>query len=326
MMHRNIAKLDIKTALSMAFTLVLCACESNTDALSPNPDEPGLSGNFQIDLANNTDVAIVEGAIFIDRIRVPIVAGDVLVASSDMEEVILRNASSEDSRYRNSLTIDSPDDTINFSIEHRPIEARAERWYPVDELLVDPGPSELVGLTANANFPAAINIDTPLNGSNFNGLNTAVQIRWSPFNEAEPIRISSFYTCTDGDLRAEGAYVSAELNDDGEETINIDTLVNSGVENRDNLIEFFASAVAEAAFALIEGIMITALEIAFFGLIDFGTASSSSTRFSLDNPEQCDINLRVLRIRDGTLDSNFNSGNVKASRSDAVDITYDFVP
>ena len=111
----------------------------------------------QHDTLEDTQVA---AAVFIDGNPVNLVGGDVFEASTGTESTLLLNKGYYEGSYSASL----PNTSLSYifmEVVHVPIEARKERWYPVDLVNIDPGPGELVGTSATINFPPEIIITSP---------------------------------------------------------------------------------------------------------------------------------------------------------------------
>ena len=117
----------------------LTACYSGeSDSLRAPVSNEGVSVTIQANLPAGLLQANVAASYFQDGRKAALVAGDIIVAKSDTDSAILRSLQNLSGDY--STVVDLSDATagIEFAVDFDPVAARADRWYPVDELLVDP--------------------------------------------------------------------------------------------------------------------------------------------------------------------------------------------
>lgn len=102
-----------------------------------------------------------------------------------------------DGSYAASLPVDNSVQDVFFNIVHAPIEARADRWYPVDMLNIDPGPGEPVGKSASVSFPQPVAIISPVADTPYTSISDVISLQWLA-GDGDEMRILSAIECTDG--------------------------------------------------------------------------------------------------------------------------------
>lgn len=74
---------------------------------------------------------------------------------------------------------------------------RANRWYPVDILNIDPGPGELVGKSSKVSFPQPVVIVSPVAHTVYSSITDAVDLQWIA-GVGDRMRVLATVECTDG--------------------------------------------------------------------------------------------------------------------------------
>lgn len=311
----------IKTIVQLAilsFSLIACSETDNDDdpihVSDPktNPSSNShLSAQLQVDWPGQSDYANAAGAMFSYGNAVNLVAGDLFRVSSPVDRVLLRSNQLGTGRYFGRLDLQADDSaqTVEVKVVHEPLEARSERWYPVEEFNLDPGPGEFVGVFALVDFPAAIALLTPLGIAHYSSRSEDVEIEWQALNGDETMRIAGRVECYDGNQSI--AYgVSRFLGeDDGYSRFSIGEFIFDDVTGT-LLGDFFTN--------LMSAIVSVMLEVLTFGLVDADDILSTGP-FIID---YCDLDLALFRERLGMLDG-YEEGWAIGSRSTRISLRYD---
>jgi hypothetical protein len=265
----------------------------------------------EANLHDTEEDAQVAAAVFIDGEPVNLVGGDVFAASSGTESTLLLNKGYYNGSYSASLPMTSLSD-IFMEVVHEPIEAREDRWYPVDLVNIDPGPGELVGTSATISFPPEVIITSPTEPVTVFFLTDTIELTWIPAGMGDTMRALASVECSDG-LATSHYGVSADINDDdGHEVLNLSNII---VDSRaDNPI-----------LDLISGTALVLLQ----DLLDQLSAGNIDPDFVYKNADanpaesSCDIRIFIQRLREGVFDDAFDSGSVIGGRSTEIQVQYE---
>jgi hypothetical protein len=289
--------------------LMLAGCfSSSQDKLRQRLPDQGVSAVIQIDLPDGASHAQVAATVVKDRLPVPLVAGDVFKASSDAETVILRAIDNLDGDYRGMVAVPNPALPLAVNIAHDALGAREDRWYPVDQLLVDPGPGELVGYDAQVILPQALVISSPQADEVYTDRSDVINLSWLP-GDGEQMRLGAVLSC--GDAQQQFRYATSRVlgTDDGQAELRIGDLVPDS-----SVVEPVVDVFTRLAVVL----MAALLEYTTLGLLDGSDWHPPS--FTLT---YCDIALTLFREKTGTLAAEFDGGYAVGSRSVNVAIRYE---
>lgn len=291
-------------------TLLLSACfqSSSPDNLREKPPVEGVAASIQVDLPAGATQAQVAATVFRDQDIVPLVAGDVFKARSDAEAVILRAIDNLSGDYRGSMAVPNNAVALTVMIEHDAEGSREDRWYPVDELLVDPGPGDLVGYSAEVLLPQEPVISSPLSGEVYTDREDRILLSWMP-GDGEQMRLGSVISCGSDTQRVRYATSRVLGEDDGQAEIRLGNLIPDGA---------VAGPVVDIFTRLAVVLMATALEFATFGLLD-----GSDWEVQPFTISDCDLDLTLFREKAGNLSAGFAGGFAIGSRSARVAIRYE---
>ena len=309
----------------MDFLKLLCACaalsiltgcpeHSSSDNTEDNTEDtsfvPGIRANIQANIHNNENSATIAASMSENGTEVDLIAGDVFEASTENQSSLLDAVNVNTGDYVGTLSIDDPNQPITISIQHKPLETREDRWYPVEAIDIDPGEGEFVGRSTDLTFPPAVTLTHPEEYSTYIERNAAISITWDAENDGDNMRLLAAITCNKND--SELSYgISYDLGeDDGSHSANINQFIYSE-SIRFPLLEFMADLTSTILGAM--------LEIISFGIIDAD---------DLDNPPfdagsaDCEILLTVIREKDSPVSEDFDSGTIIGSTSTSVTILY----
>ena len=297
-----------------ASLLLLSGCPTGTTSNSKSSQfNDGLTANIQANIHEDEGSAKVVAAAFQDGIRVNLIAADVFEATTATKGVLLKSVNVHTGDYIGTLPIDDKDQPVTITIQHKPIEAREDRWYPIDILNVDPGPGELVGHFATVSFPSELDLLGPSNNTIYMDRDDNINITWAPSGDDVLMRLSAAVSCSNG--TAELSYgltydVDDNRADDGLYTIAMNKLV-------------YNDSITAIALAFVDHItrifLAAAIEVLTFGLIDESDLTGSPINIETAN---CDINLTLIREREGSLDPEFDDGIALGSTSASTTILY----
>ncbi|WP_455212667.1 hypothetical protein [Kaarinaea lacus] len=296
----------------LAVILTITGCEFESDSNISGVPEYGLFVFIEANRHEGNNESQIAAAVFDDGESVDLVAGDVFKANTDTTEVLLTTRGPYTGSYAGTLPINANVQNVQLAIVHEPVKAREDRWYPVDVINTDPGPGELVGNSASVEFPPEVTIIEPLIVTPVNGTDALILLRWEPANEGDAMLIRSAIICDNGlAVQTYGTEMSLG-EDDGSETISMNNFIyDSNIENP--VINFIAGIARAMLQELLNDLSAGNIDADFFA------------RRTPVNPaeSECDIRLFLLRQRQGTFDTAFDSGSVTGSTSaEAATIQY----
>ncbi|MFV2061602.1 MAG: hypothetical protein ACC653_13030, partial [Gammaproteobacteria bacterium] len=215
--------------------------------------------------------------------------------------------------YTAELPNNSNLDQVDFLIVHKPVEARKERWYPVDHLYTDPGPGELVGSAASIVLPPAVTIATPVAATSYTSINDIFNLSWTPLGAGDVMKVYSTVSCDDGvNIKTYGTkVVLADDTDDGIESVRIDQFIYD-LNDLNPSVEFIGGQARAMLIALLKKLSNGTFSDTFFA------------NGELVNPvsNNCEIRVFLLRQRPGSFNSASTNGIIFGSRSAEVTINY----
>ena len=310
-MHVDKLLLCSRVAAVLVLLGLSSGCEiDGSDNLAGVPDQ-GLFMYAEANRHEALDAAQISAAVFKDGQPVDLVGGDVFEARTATARVLLKDRGLVRGSYATSLPIDDSVQDVLLNVVHEPIEAREDRWYPIDLVGVDPGPGELVGKSATVIFPPAVSITAPAADTTYTSINDVVNLGWAAVGAGDTMRVLAAVSCSDGLAAASyGAEVDIGA-DDGFEAIGMDSFIfdiNAG----SSTVKF----VTDAALMLLQEL----LNQLSAGNID----PDFVLRNVIANPIEsaCDIQLFLQRQRQGQFDLSFDDGNVVGSTSAEVLVKY----
>ena len=189
-----------KVAAAIFFIYTSVGCDVDSSNNTPPVPTTGLVMYAEANLHESEETAQIAAAVYRDGVPVGLIGGDVFEARTTTQRVLLKDSGSYDGSYAAPLVIDVVQDVF-LNVVHEPIEARDDRWYPVDLLNIDPGPGELVGKSATVSFPPEVIITSPASGAIYNSPLDIVDLSWVAIGAAgDAMRVLSLVSCTDGFL------------------------------------------------------------------------------------------------------------------------------
>jgi len=290
---------------------ILPGCEVDGGDNLPRVTDQGLFMYAEANRHLDEDDAEIAAAVYKDGVPVDLVGGDVFEASTTTERVLLKDRGLVTGSYAALLPVDDSVQEVFFNIVHAPIEAREDRWYPVDLVYIDPGPGELVGKSAVVSFPPAVSINGPGEDTVFTSIGDIIDLSWAAVAAGDTMRALAAVECTNG-LAASSYGTVVEIGeDDGYEAIGMDKFIydaNAG----SSTIKF----VTDAALMLLQELL---------NDLSAGAIDPDFVLRSIDaNPIEsaCEIRLFLQRQRNGVFDVTFDDGTVVGSRSAEVTVKY----
>jgi hypothetical protein len=299
--------------VAVASGFILAGCDIDGGDNLPRVPDQGLVMLAEASRHEAEDIAQIAAAVFNDGAPVDLVGGDVFEARTATERVLLNTRGPVVGSYAASLPVDDSVQDVFFNILHAPIEAREDRWYPIDLLNIDPGPGELVGKSATVSFPPAVTIGAPVNDTVYNSINDVVALRWLVVEapSTDTMRVLSAIECTDGLAKSTYGTLVDIGADDGAEDINMDRFIYD-LTLGSSTIKF----LSDATLVLLQGL----LNQLSAGSID----PDFLLKQRLANPIEsaCKIRLFLQRQRQGQFDVTFDDGTVTGSRSAEASVLY----
>lgn len=321
-MDSRTRKVRTKHLITLSMAGLLGACFGGTgeqDTLRDAPSATGISLGLQVNLARDASTADSAATIFKDGARQPLVGGDFFIARSSVDDAVLKSLENLSGDYSGRLNVQGEGDTVTISTEYDPIRAREDRWYPVDQLQIDPGPNpDLVGYTSEVIFPAPLEI-TSARTATYTDPDDDIVLTWTA-GSSDQMTANAIVTCSDASNKTYTFPVFNVLgssqnsnNPDGAGTY---TLQVSDIIPNTNIIEAVATFQHEVA---------TIITAALLEYYTFGLISATNIPLSTFQVESCDVQLTVFRENDYSENLPDGVGGfIVGSTSDTV--TFRFVP
>jgi len=286
--------------------LAACGGTGKQDELREPVAQTGISVGLQVNLARGASHADAAASIYKDAKRQPLVGGDFFMARSSVDDAVLKSIENLSGNYLGRVSVGGVGDSVTLSTEYDPIKAREDRWYPVDELLVDPGPNpELVGYSGEVLFPTPLEITSARNAT-YTSRNDNIVLTWTP-GDGEQMRANAIVTCVDNQNRT---YTFPRLNILG----NVDAAGTYTLQVRDvipntNIINAIASFEHELE-TLITAAVLNYYTAGLVGAVNIPLATFVT--------QHCDVDLTVFREKSYPRPQNVAGGFVIGSTSDTV--------
>ena len=299
----------------VAATALLASCFTGTgekDELRDPIARVGISLGLQVNLPSGSNEASAVAAIYEDGVRQPLVGGDFFIASSENQgdSAVLKSLEKLSGDYQGDLTVLDENDQVIIATEYDPQRAREDRWYPTDQLLVDPGPNEdLVGYSETFSFPERLQ-NLAVDQAEYDSRSDDVVLTWDA-GTGEQMNSSAVVTCydTDGDTFSYPIRnVLGDVDAAGTYTLQVRDIIPN---------ETIVNAVATIAEEVLTILSAAILEVVTYGLVDAKNIPLASFQMSY-----CDVDLSIFRETGFDLPMNVAGGFAIASTSETVSFTY----
>lgn len=299
--------------------LLLASCFAgggSSDNLRGNISSTGTALALQVNLQQGSDEASAAASIYIDGEKQALVGGDFFTAETEEESSRLYSVENLSGNYQGDVMVNDMNPVVTIQTEYDPIVAREDRWYPVDELLVDPGANEqLVGYSQEFEMPEAIT-GLSVNSAEFTDRSDNVVLSWDA-GTADQMTFNAIVNCTDGEdeFIYSRFYVlpGAGAADDGEYTLTLGEVIQN-----ETVIDFFATLQREVATI----ISYVVLEYVTLGVVNISDLVAASEPVDVFTMQSCDVDLTLFREVGESLPTEVTSGFAISSSSDSVSFTY----
>ena len=302
-----------KIAAAIFSFYMLAGCDIDSGNNLPPVPATGLVMYAEANLHESQDTAQIAAAVYRDGEPVGLVGGDVFEAQTGTQRVLLKDGGYYDGSYAASLVVDVVQEVF-LNVVHEPIEAREDRWYPIDIVNIDPGPGELVGKSATVSFPPEVTITGPVSGTVYTSIDDIVDLSWVAIGAGDTMRVLSLVSCSDG-LASSSYSTVVELADDadnaGLEAIALNRFIFD-VDEGSAVIKFISDAAQALLQELLNELSVGEIDP------DFVARKVEANPISSD----CEIRLFLQRQRKGVFDVTFDDGVVLGSRSAEVTVNY----
>lgn len=298
------------------FSLAALICTGcfygSSDSLRDPVAQEGVSATIQANLPYNSGTAQVAASLYQDAKKQALVGGDIFVASSDggVQSTILRSIENLSGDYLASLAVSDPAQGVTFEVVNDPVAAREDRWYPVDELLVDPGAGDLVGYEFVVNFPTPLMLTSPMPNEIYTSRSQDIVLNWNSEADGDQMRLTTVQTCFANGQSVQWATSSVlGTTDTGTYTIPVGTLIPA-TSLVNGVINFFQ----QISVIIVSSV----LEAYTFGLI-----SADTIQLDPATLDYCTISLTTFREIKNDLGSGISGGYAIGSSSDTVTVRYE---
>jgi hypothetical protein len=306
-----------KKLLNLSWVILLSgsltSCGFDVDNNLSGVPATGLYAAVGANQHASEDSVQIAAAIFVDGDPINLYGGDVIQASTTTDSTLLLDFGYFKGSYSSDLPNGANLDQVDFLIVHKPIEARQDRWYPVDHLYTDPGPGELVGSSASIILPPGLSMTNPIAGSSYSSVNDSLSINWTALGAGDVMKVYSAVSCNDGaNIKTYGTQVTlVDEADDGVESVTLNKFIYdlNDISSSVDLIEGQARAIL---VAILKKLSSGAINDEFFASITPVNPATSN----------CEIRLFLFRQRPGSFNSPSTNGVIFGSRSAEVTINY----
>lgn len=296
------------TAILLFYLLAGCDVDGSNNL--PRVPDTGLFIYAEANQHEMQDSAQVAAAVYRDGEPIGLIGGDIFEARTAAQRVLLKDSGMYSGSYASSLPVDYSVQEVFFNVVHEPIEAREDRWYPVDIAYIDPGPGELVGKSATVSFPPEVSITGPAAASVYTSVNDVIDLSWVAIGEGDTMKLLSAVSCSDGLASTSYGTVVELTDDDGLEAIGLDKFIFDTESDTD--LTFIKDATLVMLQELLNELSANNIDPDFLlKKVEANPISSS-----------CEIRLFLQRQRTGQFDVTFDDGVALGSRSAEVIINY----
>lgn len=305
----------ISVSVITLLAILIAGCEVDGGDNLPGVPDLGLFMYTETNWHESEDTAQVAAAVFKDGAAVDLVGGDVFEARTTTERILLKERGVYVGSYAASLPVDDTIQDVFFNVVHEPVDAREDRWYPVDLINIDPGPGELVGKSSTVSFPPAVTITGPTAASPYTTIDDVIDLSWVAIGAGDNMRVLSAVECSDGLSSSSYGTEVDIVDDDGYEAISLDKFIyDKFIYDKDTqpVLKF----IADAARALLQEL----LNQLSAGNIDPDFLARQAEANPIESA--CEIRLFLQRQRNGQFDITFDGGKVVGSRSAEVTVNY----
>ncbi|MEK9713285.1 MAG: hypothetical protein VW258_12030 [Thalassolituus sp.] len=304
----------LKTTRLYFATATLCAlltgCDSPDSLYESNVSSTGASILFEASLPHGESTLTVASAVFENGQPEPLIGGDLIQISAESGQIYLDNERYQENYYAGQLQLNNANSNIQLEIVHDAQGARAGRWYPTDEVLVDTEGSELVGYTASVTLPDLVEIIAPQPDLIYTSRGDEFTLEWTG-SPSDRMSLVSFNICYSSQGDSLGWVKTFDIADTQSYIVSISQLIPD-----EETIETAGNA-QNVLTGLIQGIF----EI-YFEALTFGLYEAEDVRFDDFNLTYCELDIKLVRKKDGTLGEGVSGGGAIGSTSDSVSMEY----
>jgi len=296
------------TAIFLVYLLAGCDVDGSNNL--PRVPDTGLFIYAEANQHETEDSTQIAAGVYRDGDPVGLIGGDIFEARTATQRVLLKYSGNYNGSYAALLPVDNSVQEVFFNIVHEPIEAREDRWYPIDIAFIDPGPGELVGKSATVSFPPEVTITGPAAASVYTSINDVIDLSWVAIGEGDTMKLLSAVSCSDGLANTSYGTEVEVADDDGLEAIGMDKFIFDTESNTP--ITFIKDTALVILQELLNKLSANNIDPDF--LVKEVEANPISSN--------CEIRLFLQRQRTGQFDATFDDGVVLGSRSAEVIINY----
>ena len=312
------AMANSKALIAVVATFLLASCfdgNGEKDNLRDPISDTGISLGLQVNLPLNSTTAQAVAAIYKDGTRQPLVGGDFFLASSENQgdSAVLKSLENLSGDYQGALNVLDEFDQIIIATVYDPQRAREDRWYPTDQLLVDPGPNEdLVNYSETFSFPALLE-NLTINQQEFSARSDMINLAWTSAGNLDPEEIQMSSNAVITCYGVDGSTVSYPRfnvlgTDDGSATLDVgDFIPNVNILN---------------AVATLQAEVLTIISAALLEVVTFGLVDSRDIPLATFELAYCTVDVTVFREQGFALPDQVSGGFAIASTSDNVRFTF----
>ena len=302
-----------RIVLTMAAVTGLSACDFDSDQEYDVP-ATGLFLQWQVNLHRDQNQAVTVVGLYNEGQPASLQGGDVFIVRNSAQELHVKESALQSGSYIGLLENIQADETVTLDVEHRPVEAREDRWYPSDALYVDFGPTVFNGLSTSVTFPAAVIIQSPVEGMGdqtvFTTTAESIALQWDADSAGDNMEVRVAISC-DNTLAIQnyGRTIALGL-DSGSTDLSVADIIYNLDDEIPGWIEL-STVIRDILQQELNRLSAGSADEQFFA------------KRAQVNPitSNCDIELFMFRLH-APVDTDFSHSEVHGSRSDHVSLKY----
>jgi len=291
--------------------LVISGCDGTSDDHLQGPVSAiGASVLFEANLPEDSTSLNIAAAVYKDGLPEPMIGGDLIEITAESGKIYLSNDQYQENYYAGTLPLTNLSGEIHLEIVHDPQASRSDRWYPTDEVVVDPDTSSLVSYTSSLTLPDDIIITAPQPALVYTSLDDNVTLEWTG-SAADSLSMVSHARCFSDTNNHTDWVHTFDITDDQSYAFSIgDLLPTEGTlqtaGSAQNVLTGFIQILGDA---LLSGLTL--------GL--YQPEEVSIEKYQLNF---CALNVSLVRKKNGTLGDGAVTGTAIGSRSDSINMEY----
>lgn len=140
----------------------------------------------------------VGARLYKDAKNIPMEGGNTIIASTEIEKKPLNQFGDSPLDYATAVAGSAGENSIHFATRYQPVEARADRFYPADEMYVPAAERSFIGFEFDAEFPQQVIVSSPLPEQVVSNPDDSLLFEWQKPSDSDQVEITTYNHCTGG--------------------------------------------------------------------------------------------------------------------------------